>query len=216
MGPVTAHLDQPALDLATALDRARRLAARPARSILGITGPPGCGKSTLAAAISSELGQDCVLVPMDGFHLADVALEELGLRGRKGAPETFDSWGYAALLGRLRADAGPVVYAPAFERGLEQPIAGSIAMPAGTALVITEGNYLLHDGAAWAAARECLDEIWYCDVDDETRLRRLTARHVQFGKTRAAAAAWVAAVDEPNARLIAATRQAAHALVTLE
>jgi pantothenate kinase len=191
------------------------LAARPGRSILGIAGPPGSGKSTLAAAVRSELGESCVLVPMDGFHLADVALDALGLRECKGAPETFDGWGYAALLGRLHRNTEPVVYAPSFERDLEQPLAGAIAVPATAALIVTEGNYLLHDGPAWTAARAFIDEVWFCELDDDVRLRRLTARHVEFGKSAARAAAWVNAVDEPNARLIYSTRPRADVIVAV-
>src|SRR6202022_510359 len=65
-------------------------------------------------------------VPMDGFHLADAELDRLGRRDRKGAPDTFDADGYTALLRRLRADEDSVIYAPTFERDLEQPLAGSI------------------------------------------------------------------------------------------
>lgn len=201
------------IDQETALARARTLAARPGRSILGITGPPGSGKSTLAAAVCAAIGPAGALVPLDGFHLADVVLDALGLRDRKGAPETFDSFGYVALLGRLRANDAPVVYAPGFERDLEQPIAGATGVPADVRLVVTEGNYLLFDAPGWSAIRNLLDESWYCEVPDDLRLQRLTERHVHFGKNRAQAAAWVAAVDEPNARLVLSTRPLADHVV---
>jgi pantothenate kinase len=200
----------------TAVDRARALAARPGRSIIGIAGPPGSGKSTLAAAVCVALGPACVLVPMDGFHLADVVLDALGLRDRKGAPETFDSWGYAALLGRLRRNTDPVVYAPAFERDIEQPVAGAIRVPDDVRLVITEGNYLLHDTAGWSAVHALLDEVWYCELADDVRLQRLISRHVQYGKTAEQASVWVRSVDEPNARLVAATRSFADRVVAVE
>ncbi|MDQ1708623.1 MAG: hypothetical protein QOG49_8 [Frankiaceae bacterium] len=203
------------MDLAAALARARLLSAGPGRTILGIAGPPGSGKSTLASLLCAEAGAACALVPMDGFHLADTVLEALGLRDRKGAPETFDSFGYAALLGRLRRGDDPVVYAPAFERDLEQPIAGAIAVPAAVRLVVTEGNYLLCAGAGWPAARQQLDEVWYCELADDVRLARLVDRHVRFGKPRAAAAAWVDSVDQPNARLVGATRRLADHIVNV-
>jgi len=188
--------------------RAAALAAGPGRAILGITGAPGAGKSTLAAALLARL-PDAAHVPMDGFHLADVALRALGRLDAKGAPDTFDEGGYVALLRRLCVDDEDVVYAPMFERDLEQPLAGAIAVPRTARLVITEGNYLLH----WPRVRAELAEVWYCDPDPAVRLARLTARHVEFGKEAAFAASWVAAVDEPNAALVEATRDRADLVV---
>ncbi|HVL85550.1 MAG TPA: nucleoside/nucleotide kinase family protein [Pseudonocardia sp.] len=200
--------------------RARAMAAGPRRALLGIAGAPGAGKSTLVAALLDALRADPPVVahvPMDGFHLADAALERLGRRDRKGAPDTFDAGGYRALLRRLRADdpADDPLWAPGFERELEQPLAGLLAVPAAARLVLTEGNYLLLDGP-WAGVRELLDEVWFCAPAEEVRLARLTARHVAFGKSPAAAAAWVAAVDGPNATLVAPGRERADIVVSAE
>jgi pantothenate kinase len=152
-------------------------------------------------------------VPMDGFHLADVELDRLGRRDRKGAPDTFDTAGYAALLRRLRADEDEVVYAPAFERDLEQPIAGSIPVPRAARLIVTEGNYLLLGDGHWTRVRQQLDEVWYCDLDTDERLRRLIARHERFGKDHEAALAWATGTDQRNADLIAETRQHADLVI---
>jgi pantothenate kinase len=143
---------------------------------------------------------------MDGFHLAQVELERLGRAHRKGAPDTFDAAGYAALLQRLRAQAGDeVIYAPDFRREIEEPVAGALPVLAQTPLIITEGNYLLlDDEPAWAPVAGLLDEVWYLQVDADLRLERLTARHVQFGRSREQAQAWIAQTDEPNARRIEA------------
>jgi pantothenate kinase len=200
------HSELPPLPASARL-RARELISRSGRALLGLVGPPGCGKSTLAAALQAEFASVAQVVPMDGFHLANVELERLGRRGRKGAPDTFDASGYVALLRRLLVQSDDeVVYAPEFRREIEEPIAGAIAVHARTQLVITEGNYLLLEDGPWAHVRELLDEVWYVDVPDEVRVHRLTKRHEQFGRSADEAAAWVANTDEPNARLIEASR----------
>ena len=205
------------------VDRARSLAAGGRRAVLGITGPPAAGKTTLAEHLVAALGPTpppgltpgawVAHVPMDGFHLADVELDRLGLRDRKGAPDTFDALGYAALLRRLLADEDEVVYAPGFERVIEQPIAGAIPVGRSARLVITEGNYLLLDEPRWAALRPLLAEVWFAGLDRPSRLRRLIDRHVSFGKDETAAIAWATGTDERNAALIERTRDRADLVV---
>jgi pantothenate kinase len=194
--------------------RADALAAGPGRAVLGITGSPGAGKSTLVEALLRELDPQRVAhVPMDGFHLADVALRALGRLDAKGAPDTFDVGGYVALLRRIRADAEDVIYAPAFERDLEQPLAGAIPVPRTARLVVTEGNYLLVESGRWPEVAAQLNEAWFCAPDPDVRLTQLITRHVTFGKSPDKARAWVAAVDEPNARLVESTRRRADLVV---
>jgi pantothenate kinase len=156
-------------------------------------------------------------VPMDGFHLANVELQRLGRAQRKGAPDTFDSAGYVSLLQRLRRQTAPeTVYAPEFRREIEEPIAGAIPIGAAATLLIAEGNYLLLEQHGWGAVAQHLDEVWYVDVTPVLRLERLVARHMQFGRSRQEAVDWVARTDEPNARLIEATRHRAQVIVTLD
>ncbi|MFD8647228.1 nucleoside/nucleotide kinase family protein [Streptomyces mirabilis] len=193
------------------VERAAALVRPGGRAILGITGSPGAGKTTLAERLVRELNGDApgrvAHVPMDGFHLADVELDRLGRRDRKGAPDTFDAAGYAALLGRLRdEEEDDIVYAPGFERTLEQPVAGAVPVFRSARLIITEGNYLLLGDGAWARVRSRLDEVWFCELDEEERLRRLVARHEEFGKDHDTAVAWVLGTDQRNADLVAATR----------
>ncbi len=199
------------------VDRARRLAVPGHRRVLGIAGAPGAGKSTLAAHLVDRLEGLAVLVPMDGFHLAGAELERLGRTDRKGAPDTFDAAGYAALLARLRSPGEPdtVVYAPAFDRTAEEPVAGSIAVPGprDVPLVVTEGNYLLLDEGPWARVRDLLDEAWFLELDQDERVRRLVDRHERFGKPRPAAERFVHASDEANARLVAPGRDRADLVV---
>ncbi|QKV93407.1 nucleoside/nucleotide kinase family protein [Streptomyces sp. NA02950] len=197
------------------LDRAERLAATGGRRLLGVAGPPGAGKTTLARYLVDALGAErAVLVPMDGFHLADAELRRLGLLDRKGAPETFDPYGYTALLRRLRTPRdGETVYAPGFDRELEQPLAGSVPVAPEVPLVITEGNYLLLGEEPWRPVRELLDETWWIELDGEERVRRLIDRHERFGKPRAEAERFVLGSDEANARRVAPGRTAADLVV---
>ena len=184
------------------------------RRLLGIAGAPGSGKSTLAAALAAALGPDlAIVVPMDGFHLAQAELERLGRASRKGAPDTFDAAGFVALLARLREAAEPVTYAPLFRREIEEPIAGAIPVPREVPLVIVEGNYLLVDDGPWAAVRGLLDECWYVEVDEAERMDRLVARHREFGRTAEDARAFAAGSDQANADVIVATRGRADVVV---
>jgi len=187
------------------------------RKILGIVGPPGCGKSTLATVLLELLGNDAVAVPMDGYHLANVELSRLGRAGRKGAEDTFDSAGYVSLLRRLKSQpANEIVYAPEFRREIEEPIANAIPVFPETQLVITEGNYLLLDCGHWAGIRGLIDEIWYVDIDHAVRRERLVKRHMRFGRSQSEAEAWVADTDEPNAIRIEATKCRADILFNWE
>lgn len=180
------------------------------RVVVGIAGPPGAGKSTFAEQLVQALNVDAALLPMDAFHLSNRELERLGRSARKGAMDTFDVAGYLATLDRARG--GDDVYVPLFERSIEEPVAASVLVPASARVIITEGNYLLHDAAPWAHVRSRLDEAWYLELGDAERRRRLVARHHRYGKTLTQAEAWVAEVDEANADVIARSRARAEAI----
>ncbi|GMA32721.1 nucleoside/nucleotide kinase family protein [Litorihabitans aurantiacus] len=212
--------------LADLVARADALADEGSRRILGITGAPGAGKSHLAHRLAAALGPArAVVVPMDGFHLAGEVLDALGRTARKGAPDTFDGAGYAALLRRLReqvasSDGGDpaldgVVLAPRFHREIEEPVAGGIAVRPEVPLVITEGNYLLRTGSPWSGVRPLLDEVWFLAPPDDLRRERLVARHEAFGRSPAAAREHALGSDEVNARGIVATADGADLVVRL-
>lgn len=202
-------------DLAALIDGLRRRATD-GRFLLGICGTPGAGKSTVAEHIATELGDDAVVVPMDGFHLASSVIRGTSRADRRGAPDTFDGDGFVALLRRLRRRREPVVFAPRYERSIEDPIAGAIPVPRETPVVVVEGNYLLHSEPPWSGVRELLDEVWYVEqADDATRLARLIARHIEFGKSQDHAVEFVHESDERNAALVASGRARAD-LVLIE
>lgn len=195
----------------------RRLLGDRPRIVVGISGAPGSGKSSLARKLTRRLevaGVPATQVPMDGFHLADVTLDALGLRTRKGAIETFDAHGYVALLRRLLDVPEHAVHAPGFERGLEQPIAAAVSVPPTTRVVVTEGNYLLDADDPWPDARALMAEVWFVELDENRRRSRLVERHVASGKDRPAAQAWVDDVDEPNAQRVRDRRE--HADLVIE
>lgn len=204
------------LDGASSRRRAEDL-CRGGRAILGMAGAPGSGKSTYAAGLVAHLssvGHRVAMVPMDGFHLAHAVLVERGDVAVKGAPRTFDAAGYAALLQRLHSETHHTVWAPAFDRELEDPVAGSIAVDRDVTLVITEGNYLLLDDGEWAGVRPLLDECWYVDVPDELRRARLAARHRNHGRSPEEAMARTLGSDEANALVVRASRDRADAVVS--
>ncbi|TPG34976.1 nucleoside/nucleotide kinase family protein [Mycolicibacterium hodleri] len=200
------------------VEAAQVLAVPGERRILGLTGAPGAGKSTVAERLVAALGPDvAVLVPMDGFHLANEVLIDMGILDRKGAHDTFDDGGYARLLAILRAQRvdDPVVYAPRFRREIEESIGSSIPVRPSVPLVVTEGNYLLLEADAWPAARSCIDEVWFLAPDTDIRHSRLLRRHETHGKSPADAAFWAFGSDERNAQLIESTAGRADRIVRL-
>ncbi|HEX8917024.1 MAG TPA: nucleoside/nucleotide kinase family protein [Chloroflexota bacterium] len=196
--------------------RARTLAANDGRVLLGITGPPGSGKSTLARAIVGEVGSGARLVGMDGFHLSQARLRELGLLDRKGAIDTFDGAGFVTLVRRLRNPVEDVVYAPEFRRDLEESIAGSIPVERDVHFVVVEGNYLLVSDAPWGELFEMFDEVWYCEPDEDVRLANLIARHRAYGKPEHKSRLWALGSDQRNAEFIATTRSRADVIVHID
>jgi pantothenate kinase len=181
------------------------------RMLLGLTGAPGAGKSTLARYLVDQVNREAgpgtaAYAPMDGFHLSNGQLDRLGLRQRKGSPPSFDVRGYLALLGRLATDRFHDVYAPDFDRVLDEPVAARHLVTPSTRLVVTEGNYLAADAPGWTEARELLHEVWYLDAPDELRAERLTQRQLAGGRDLEAARAWVAENDQPNGEYVKLSR----------
>ena len=209
-------MDVVTASVAQLVERARGLAESGGRLLLGITGAPGTGKSTISRTIVDALGpQRSALVPMDGFHLANATLIAWGRRDRKGAWDTFDADGYVHLLRRLREQTEEYVHAPDFDRYIEESIGSARPVHRDVPLIVTEGNYLLSREGAWSDVAGLLDERWYLELPAATRHERLVLRHEQHGKTHDEAVAWTGGSDEANAMLIAATRDRADLAVTV-
>ncbi len=182
-------------------------AAASERLVVGVAGPPGAGKSTVAehlvAILDGSRALPTALLPMDGFHLPQARLLELGRRDRMGAADTFDVDAFARTL-RTAGEPGTEVVAPGFDRNIEEPMPGAVRIPTDTRVIVAEGNYLLHDDGGWEQIAPLLHLSVYVTVDRDIRLGRLIARHERFGKSEDDARAWALGSDEANARLIAA------------
>lgn len=205
----------PALD---ALAARISSAATGPRFLLGIAGSPGSGKTALATALVDCLNAReegvAVHLPMDGFHLANSTLDRLGIHDRKGAIDTFDGWGFVALLDRVRAETDHTVYAPSFHRTVDEGVAGEIAIAPSVRIVVAEGNYLLAEQDPWIRVADRLDAAWFCATPAEEREWRLIDRHVRHGRSVEAATAWARDVDGANARLIEPTSRRAELVVS--
>ena len=192
-------------DLLAAVD------AQAGRFMLGITGPPGAGKSTLALALTAAAAKGrgpgfAVIAPLDGFHLSNETLDSLGFRSVKGAPQTFDAAAFVASLRRLRDEPGVALLWPDFDRAAEQTVPGAISIGPQARLVITEGNYLLLEQPPWREVRALLDRVWYVDAPVDILRRRLIERQLAGGRSEEDAIRHVDESDLRNAELVARTR----------
>ncbi|MFN4154813.1 MAG: nucleoside triphosphate hydrolase [Paracoccaceae bacterium] len=188
-------------------DLIRSRAQGPGRFLTALAGPPGAGKSTLAAAVVSALGTGARVVPMDGFHYDDAVLNARGLRARKGAPDTFDVHGFINLIHRLRHEDEVAI--PVFDRDMELSRAAADVVLPGDRLLVVEGNYLLLDEAPWHALNRAFDLSIWIEVPETELDRRLMQRWLHHGRSPEQARAWIDGNDMPNIRrTIAGSRRA--------
>ena len=202
---MTAHEDIVAAILKVPLTKGRRIVA--------IVGPPASGKSTLAAALQTQIPGSCV-VPMDGFHLSNATLEKRGLLARKGAPETFDVEGFERLLKTIRSQE--TLPFPTFDRAQDRSIPEGGHIDATHHTVLVEGNYLLLDAPRWKALHQFWDYSILLKVGLKELERRLVARWLVHGHDKAAALERARQNDLPNASVMINLSVAADHIVRLD
>jgi pantothenate kinase len=176
------------------------------RRIVAIAGPPGSGKTTLAADLERQLNDtapgSCIVLPMDGYHYDDEVLTPRGWQARKGAPHTFDVGGLTATLRRLQANDEDSVAVPRFDRTIEIARAGAILIERSARLIVVEGNWLLLDEAPWSGLVPFFDHTAMITVELEELERRNRQRWVDFDFSEAAIRAKLEENDMPNVRLV--------------
>ena len=172
------------------------------RFLVALAGPPGAGKSTVAAGLVAALGPGARAVPMDGFHYDDAVLKARGLQARKGAPDTFDAAGFLHLLRRLRTEEE--VAMPIFDRALELSRGSAEVVGPADRILVIEGNYLLLQESPWDRVAGLMDLTLWLDVPESELVSRLLERWAFYGKTPQVARDWIDGKDRPNIRRVTA------------
>ncbi|WP_018690431.1 hypothetical protein [Ahrensia kielensis] len=182
------------------------------RLIIAVAGPPAAGKSTLAERLVDDLNSTergrAALVPMDGFHLDNAQLDKMGLRHRKGAPETFDAVGFVKLVSQISEKQSEIYY-PTFDRTVDAVIPEAQALSLETQIVVIEGNYLLINEQPWSNVIPFLDLTIFVRPNLETLKERLIERWREHGFGENAALDKAMGNDIPNALYVLEKSKAA-------
>jgi pantothenate kinase len=198
-------------------DEIVKRASGKARFLVGIAGPPGGGKSTLADALFDRLkqvGEAPAVLPMDGFHLDNRLLIERGLLPRKGAPETFDVRGLRDILQAVRA--GGEVLIPVFDRDRELAICAARCIAPEDRIILVEGNYVLLDREPWRDIASLFDlKVMVAPTEEELE-RRLVARWMHYRLSPDEIDAKLHDNDLPNGRLVLSASHPADITLDIE
>ncbi|XP_057519705.1 putative uridine kinase C227.14 [Amaranthus tricolor] len=200
--------------------------------IVGLAGPPGAGKSTVASEVVKRINKKwpqkapsmdelvgspdvAIVLPMDGFHLYRNQLDAMEdpeeAHARRGAPWTFDPERLLNCLQTLRTRGS--VCAPSFDHGVGDPIEDDIFVSVQHKIVIVEGNYLLLDEGVWSDISNMFDEKWFIDVDLDTSMQRVLKRHISTRKPPDVAKWRIEYNDRPNAEMIMNSKKNADLII---
>lgn len=185
------------LRIATAISSAAQAKA-PGRLLVGVAGPPGSGKSTVADTVAQIIKSKPTLaarnsalvqtVSLDGFHYSRAVLDTFPNREeaytRRGAPWTFDIDSILAFMNDVFESANASsterlkILAPSFDHAAKDPKDNDIIIEPETSIVILDGNYLLLDEGKWRTLSSRLDLKIFINVDPGLARERVARRHV--------------------------------------
>ncbi|KAI8999815.1 P-loop containing nucleoside triphosphate hydrolase protein, partial [Gaertneriomyces semiglobifer] len=162
------------------------------RYLVGVSGIPGSGKTTLSAEVFNRLNERwpnvSIVLPMDGFHYSKAELDGMPdpatAHRRRGAAFTFNApvahANRIALLRLLKSlRTRDAVEAPSFDHAVGDPVEGDIVVEPSHRIVIIEGLYLSLDDDIWRDIHGIFDETWFISIDMLSAMDRLARRHVQ-------------------------------------
>jgi uridine kinase len=145
--------------------------------VVGIAGPPGSGKTTLARAVAAAIGPRAAQVSMDDFYLSSDERAAMGLRFRGGAG-SHDLEALVRVLDDVRAGRAPITVprydTHADDRGQPETI------PDTPRPLILEGYFLGCRSDGYGAVCDLLDLLVFIDVDIDTSRARRFAREEQL------------------------------------
>lgn len=166
------------------------------RLLVGLTGIPASGKTSLAHAVVNKVNDVhkqsspgslniAIMIGLDGWHLPRSTLAAMPNSkeafARRGAHWTFDGEGYVKFVAKLRAPG--LVNAPSFSHSAKDPVEDDIQVQSHHRIILLEGLYVFLSIEPWVVAGSMLDERWLVDVDLDDAKERIVKRHVETGVT---------------------------------
>jgi uridine kinase len=146
-------------------------------NVLGLTGPPGAGKSTLAHAIDAKVAGTTLILSLDDLYLSKVERARRGLAWR-GPPGSHDLPLLIDVLDRLRSGALPVTV-PRFDSRIDDrgPDETVTSRPD---LVIVEGWFLGYPDEGYGEVTRRLGLLVFLDVPTAVAKQRRFERERQL------------------------------------